>query len=130
MSRIIAHGVDLVEIARIARSIDEHGEQFIRRCFTDSERDYAQSARPPRDVQRFAARFAAKEAVMKALGTGWSNGIAWTDIEVVLKSSGAPEIVLTGKAGQIARTMGIQKMLISLSHTDTNATASVIAVGD
>ena len=118
MSQIIGHGIDIVEIARIAKSIEAHGERFIERCFTVDEARYASSARSPRDMQRFAARFAAKEAAMKALGTGWSRGIAWTDIEVRVIESGAPELILSGRAGQIADDLGIQKTIVSLSHTD------------
>ena len=130
MSRVIAHGVDLVEVERIKRSLDEHGERFVMRCFTNAEADYCRSARPPRDIERFAARFAAKEAALKALGTGWADGIAWTDAEVVLAPSGAPSVRLVGKAEKLAQELGITEMLISLSHTSTNAMASVIAVGD
>lgn len=129
MSRVIAHGVDLVEIARIERSLAEHGERFVERCFTKAEADYCRSARSPRDVERFAARFAAKEAALKALGTGWANGIAWTDVEVVLDPSGAPSIRLSGKAQILAQEFGITDMLVSLSHTSVTALASVIAVG-
>ncbi len=130
MSRVIAHGVDLVEVARIERSLAEHGERFIERCFTNAEADYCRSARPPRDVERFAARFAAKEAALKALGTGWADGIAWTDVEVVLAPSGSPSIKLAGKAQKLAHELGITEMLISLSHTSSNAMASVIAIGE
>jgi len=130
MSRVIAHGVDLVEIARIERSLAEHGERFVERCFTKAEADYCRSVRPPRDVERFAARFAAKEAALKALGTGWADGIAWTDVEVVLAPSGAPSIRLAGKAQILAHELGITEMLVSLSHTSTSAMASVIAVGE
>lgn len=130
MSRIIAHGVDLVENARIRRSLEEHGTKFIERIYTPGEASYCQSARPPRDVERYAARFAAKEAAFKALGTGWSSGIAWTDVEVVLEASGAPEIKLTRRAAEIAKALGIVRLHVSLSHTSTHAMASVIAVGD
>lgn len=129
MSRVIAHGVDLVDVSRIRRSLEEHGERFIERCFTQAEGDYCRSARPPRDAERFAARFAAKEAALKALGTGWADGIAWTDVEVVLAPRGAPSIRLRGKALEIAGNHGIAELLVSLSHTPTQAMASVIAVG-
>lgn len=129
MSRVIAHGVDLVDVERIRRSLDEHGERFQSRCFTKAEADYCASARPPRDAERFAARFAAKEAALKTLGTGWADGIAWTDVEVVLAPSGAPSIRLGGKAKEIAERLGIAELLVSLSHTPTHAMASVIAVG-
>lgn len=129
MGRVIAHGVDLVEVERIKRSLDEHGQRFVERCFTKNEAEYCQSARTPRDVERFAARFAAKEAALKSLGTGWADGIAWTDVEVVLAPSGAPSVRLAGRAQELAQELGIAEMLISLSHTGTHAMASVIAVG-
>lgn len=129
MSRIIAHGVDLVENARIGRSLEEHGNRFIDRIFTPGEAAYCRDARPPRDVERYAARFAAKEAAFKALGTGWSSGIAWTDVEVVLEASGAPSVKLTRRAAEIAKALGIARLHVSLSHTSTHAIASVIAVG-
>lgn len=129
MSRVLAHGVDLVEVARIGRSIEEHGDHFINRCFTPKEIEYAKAARPPRDIERFAARFAAKEAVLKALGTGWSGGIAWTDVEVVKMASGDCGVSLSGKARQVADDLGISVFHLSMSHTGTNAMASVIACG-
>ena len=129
MSRVITHGVDLVDVSRIRRSIEQHADRFVERCFTQAEADYCRSARPPRDVERFAARFAAKEAALKALGTGWTDGIAWTDVEVVLAPSGAPSIRLSGKALEVAGSLGVAELLVSLSHTPTHAMASVIAVG-
>lgn len=130
MPRVIAHGVDLVEIARIQRSVQEHGERFIQRIFTPAEAVYCRNARPPRDIERFAARFAAKEAVFKALGTGWAGGIAWTDVEVVILPSGRPLIELTAGARKAAESLGISAILVSLSHTSTHAMASAIAVGE
>ncbi len=127
MSRVIAHGVDFVEIARLAEMIQQHEDRFLERCFTPEERAYAEN-RKRRD-EHLAARFAAKEAVLKALGTGWRSGIAWTDVEVVLEPSGAPRIVLSGVAAETASKMGIAEMLVSLSHAGGFAMASVIAVG-
>lgn len=127
MSRVIAHGVDLVEIARIEKSIANHGERFIERCFTKLEADYARSAKTPRDIERLAARFAAKEAVLKALGTGWADGIAWTDVEVRKAPSGQPTVEISGKAKAIADGLGIKEFHLSLSHTGVHAIASVIA---
>ncbi|MFM9994389.1 MAG: holo-ACP synthase [Phycisphaerales bacterium] len=124
----IAHGIDLVEVARIARMLAEHGESFLDRCFTPGERRYAhESAR--RD-EHLAARFAAKEATLKALGTGWRSGIAWTDVEVISEASGAPTLVLHGRAAEIARERGISGWLVSLSHTEHHAAASVIALAE
>ena len=129
MSRVIAHGIDLVDVARIKQSITEHGQRFIDRCFTQQEADYAQSAKEPRNYERFAARFAAKEAVLKALGTGWANGIAWTDVEIRRQPSGAPTVYLSGKAAEIAEELGIAQLHLSMTHTSTQAMASVIACG-
>ena len=129
MSRVIAHGVDLVEIMRIEKSIADHGERFIERCFTKAEADYARSARKPRDIERFAARFAAKEAVLKTLGTGWADGIAWTDVEIRRAPTGQPFVVITGKAKLVADDLGISTFHLSLSHTGNHAIASVIACG-
>jgi len=124
--QVLVHGIDLVEVARIGRMVSEHGESFLTRCFTQRELSYA-GERKRRD-EHLAARFAAKEAVLKALGTGWSNGIAWTDVEVVLLPSGQPTVNLAGRAGEIAMSQGIGRWLISLSHTETFAVASAIGV--
>lgn len=124
----LAHGVDLVAVARIAAMLREHEGAFLTRCFTAAERDYA-VANQRRTAEHLAARFAAKEAVMKALGTGLSEGIAWTDIEVTRAPSGEPGLRLAGRAAEIARERGIAAWLISLSHTEDAAIASVIALG-
>lgn len=124
----IAHGIDIVEVARIARMLEEHDERFRERCFTAGERAYAEAGGELRG-QRYAARFAAKEAVLKALGTGWQYGIAWTDVEVVASAEGAPGVVLHGVALERARERGIEGWLLSLSHTREHAMASAIALG-
>lgn len=126
--RILGHGVDLVVVARLARSIDEQGERFLARVFTDGERACA-DALPRRRLERLAARFAAKEAALKALGTGWRSGIAWTDIEVVSEASGAPSLRVSGRASEIAAERGVTAWLVSLSHTSEHALASVLALG-
>lgn len=125
--RIIGHGIDLTSTQRIARMVAEHGEQFLTRVFSERELAYA-LGRKRRD-EHLAARFAAKEAVLKALGTGWSGGIGWTDVEVTLQPSGAPGVQLHGKALEIASSMGVTSWLLSLTHTDDMAMASAIAVG-
>jgi len=125
--RPIGHGIDLVPTTRIARMLDKHGETFRLRCFTAGERDYCE-ANPRRRVEHYAARFAAKEAVLKALGTGWSRGITWQDVAVTRDASGQPGVALTGQAGDIAAELGIDRWLVSLSHVDAYALASVIAV--
>ena len=126
---IIGHGIDLVEIDRIERMRADHGPTFLDRCFTAGEQAYAESA-PRVRAERYAARFAAKEAILKAFGTGLREGIAWTDMDVVRNDLGAPSIVLTGEAADFAATLGITSWRISISHTAELAMASVIAVGD
>jgi len=125
---IIGHGVDIVEIARIAAMLQDHGERFLDRCFTLAERDYAESA-PKQREQRYAVRFAAKEAALKALGTGWRNGISWRDIGVVNEPSGRPVLNITGRCADLASQMSISSWQVSLSHTGSMAIASVIAYG-
>jgi len=124
---IVGHGVDIVEVARIARSLEKHEESFLNKCFTDQE--VADSGSSSRRVEHLAVRFAAKEAALKAIGTGWSRGIGWTDVEVVRLDSGKPELRVTGRAKEIADGLGIDRWFVSLSHTEINAIASVIAEG-
>ena len=124
---IIGHGIDAVEIARIGRLLDRQGERFRARCFTADERAYADSSR--RFVEHYAARFAAKEAVMKALGTGWARGVGWTEIEVVREDSGRPGVRLYGAAARLAAGAGVGRWWLSLTHTEGMAVASAIAEG-
>lgn len=121
---IVGHGIDIVKVSRIAGMLHEHGERFLDRCFTWDERAY--SLRGKRAAEHLAARFAAKEAVLKALGTGWRHGIAWTDVEVVLDASGKPGVRLFNVAAETARELGIVLWSLSLSHTDDLAVASAI----
>ena len=123
---IIAHGIDLVSIARVQAMLDDHGDRFAQRCFTPAERDYADAGGMQRG-QRFAARFAAKEAVMKALGTGWAQGVAWQEIEVLRDGRGVPGVGLSGRAEDVSRERGISAWHLSLSHTADLAIASAIA---
>jgi holo-[acyl-carrier protein] synthase len=123
---VMGHGVDLADVARIDRMLQEHPERFTERVFTALERGYA-DAGGTRRAERYAARFAAKEAAMKALGTGWRSGIAWTDVEVVHGADGAPTLRVHGRLAEIAAERGVDAWLISLSHTDDLAMASVIA---
>ncbi len=122
---IIGTGVDIVETARIADLLGNHPERFLERCFTKGEQEDSKSNK--RNHEHLAARFAAKEAALKALGTGWSQGIGWTDIEVVKEESGKPTLNITGRALEIANELGIAKWHLSLSHISTHAIASVIA---
>lgn len=125
---IIGHGVDIVETARIKQMLGDHPERFLERCFTAGEQADSKSSR--RHLEHLAARFAAKEAVLKALGTGWSQGIGWTDIEIVRAESGKPSLSITGRAGEIAKELGITHWHLSMSHIASTAIASVIAEGE
>lgn len=126
--RIIGHGIDLTSVDRIARLLQEHPERFLTRCFTEVERSYAANRREA--PAHYAARFSAKEATLKALGTGLRFGIEWTDIEVQNDGLGQPILFVRGKAAEIAEKLGISQWLISLTHTAGLASASVIATGE
>ncbi|MDP7069926.1 MAG: holo-ACP synthase [Phycisphaerales bacterium] len=119
------HGIDLVEIDRIEALLESHGCRFLERVFTEDEQRYAERSTGLRS-ERYAARFAAKEAVFKALGCGWAGGTAWTDVGVRHAAGGAPTIVLSGHTAEIATARGISTWLVSLSHTNGLAMASVI----
>lgn len=125
---ILGHGIDIVEIARIDEMLRDHGERFIERCFTEAERAYCEESGIRRG-ERYAARFAAKEATFKALGTGWRSGIAWRDVGVVRDPSGQPRLVVTGRCAELAKDLRIQEWRISLSHAGAYAIASVLANG-
>ena len=124
---ILGHGIDIVETARIRKLVDEHGARFLDRVFTPAEQSYCARS-PKRYYEHLAGRFAAKEAVLKVLGTGWRGGIAWTDIEIVKEVSGQPRIVLSGECLRIATELGITSWHVSLSHIETHATASAIGM--
>lgn len=119
-------GTDIVEVARIAEAIERHGEPFLARLFTSDERSYCESRKPA--ARHYAARFAAKEAVSKALGTGIGAHAGWTDIEVIHDSHGAPKIRLDGAARDFARKQGVSEILVSLSHAHEYAVANAIAI--
>lgn len=123
---IIGHGIDLIEVARIAQMLERHGQRFLDRVFTPAEQAYAASSK--RQVEHLAARFAAKEAALKALGTGWRDGIAWTDVEIVVAPTGKPSLMLHHAAAEIAKDLGIRSWTISLTHTSSHAIASVLGV--
>jgi holo-[acyl-carrier protein] synthase len=120
---ICGSGVDLCEVSRIKDAIDRHGARFVERVFTPGEVAYAQSK--ANRFERFAARFAAKEAGMKALGTGWRRGVRWHDFEVANLPSGRPTLRLHGKAAEIANDMGVKNIALSLTHTAEQALAIV-----
>jgi holo-[acyl-carrier protein] synthase len=121
---IIAHGVDMVECDRLSQSIQRHGEAFVQRVFTEAEVAYCRGRR--REIEHFAGRFAAKEAVLKVLGTGWRNGIRWTDVEVINEPSGRPRVRLHGRCREISDQLGLAEILISISHVSSHAIASAI----
>lgn len=124
---IVGHGVDIIDTDRVQRMIESHGEHFLSRVFTAGERQYA-AANTKRLAEHLAGRFAAKEAILKALGTGWSGGIAWTDAEVVREPSGRPTVQLHGRCAELAEELGITQWWLSISHIRTHAVASAIAV--
>ena len=121
---IVGTGIDIAEVPRIRHSIERFGERFLRRIYTAGEIRYCDSR--ANRVERYAARFAAKEAAMKALGTGWSHGVRWRDCEVVRMPGGRPTIAFHGKAGEIAARMGVKNAALSISHTSEQAIAQVI----
>jgi holo-[acyl-carrier protein] synthase len=121
---IVGTGVDIVETSRIEEALDRHGERFARRLYTPREIEYCERFR--NRAERYAARFAAKEAAFKALGTGWREGVRWLDVEVTHLPSGKPELLLTGRAEQLARDLGVAHMALSISHSDRYVVAQVI----
>jgi len=122
--RVLIHGVDIVEVERIDRMVREHGDRFLDRCFTDMEKVYCLAKVHP--APHLAARFAAKEAVLKAIGTGLSGGAQWTDIGVDHDQSGRPLVELTGVVSETAKTLGVVRWELSITHTRSVAMASVI----
>ena len=126
--RIVGVGVDLVEVARLERSITEHGDRFLERCFTASEREYAGDSR--RRIEHLAARFAAKEATLKALGTGLAMGIAWREMEVRRERGREPRMVLSGRCRAIAAARGGDRVLLSLTHDGDYAMAQAMLVSE
>ena len=125
---ILGIGTDITECLRIAQMIERHGELFITRVYTEHEIGYCSSRTAA--TQHYAGRWAAKEAVLKALGTGWRRGISWRDIEVRNAPSGAPSIVVRGGAREVFDQMGISRIHISISHARSHAVAYAIAEGD
>jgi holo-[acyl-carrier protein] synthase len=125
---IVGTGVDITETARIEQALQRHGERFSKRLYTPQEIAYCEQFK--NRAERFAARFAAKEAAFKALGTGWREGVRWLDAEVTHQPSGKPELVLTGRAAEIARALGVTRTAVSLSHSNHYAIAQVIFESD
>jgi holo-[acyl-carrier protein] synthase len=126
--RVFGIGIDVVEVERIASAIRRHGEPFLARLFTTAERDYCVSRKCPE--LHYAARFAAKEAASKALGTGIGGHAGWLDLEIVHDPVGAPKLALGGNAAAFAKAHGITEIQISLSHARAYAAANAIAIAD
>ena len=124
---IVSIGTDIVECLRIGRMIEQHGELFLSRVYTEREVRYCQARK--RAVEHFAGRWAAKEAILKCLGTGWQRGMSWTDMEIRNDPAGKPHVLMCGAAKDLAQSLRISDILISLSHCRAYATAYAIAVG-
>jgi holo-[acyl-carrier protein] synthase len=120
---VVGIGVDIVEVKRIERALAD-GHSMIQRVFTDQEIEYCQARR--NQYQHFAGRFAAKEAVLKALGTGWSQGIRWKDVEIVSSDGGRPLLQLHGRALEVLRESGSTRQLLTITHADAYAVAMVV----
>jgi holo-[acyl-carrier protein] synthase len=123
---ILGIGTDIIECPRIGKMVENHGELFLRRVYTEREIRYCQSRKHA--IEHFAGLWAAKEAIFKALGTGWSRGVTWTDIEVRQSDKGQARVLVCGMAKEEAIRRGIGDILISISHCRTYATAYAMAV--
>ena len=121
---IVGLGLDLAEVERIRAAIERHGRRFVERIYTPAEIAYAERKRNP--YERYAARFAAKEAGMKAIGTGWRRGVRWQDFEVQNLPSGRPTLRFHGVAAQVAESLGVRNVVLSLTHTDSQGIAIVV----
>src|SRR3954454_6247333 len=124
---ILGIGTDIIECPRIGKMIEQHGELFLRRVYTEREIRYCQGRKHA--IEHSAGRWAAKEAILKAIGTGWSRGICWTDLEVRNEPGGQPKVRMRGGAKDAAISRGIADILISISHCRTYATAYALALG-
>ncbi|MHC4976933.1 MAG: holo-ACP synthase [Planctomycetota bacterium] len=126
---LLAHGIDIVQVSRIASMRAEHGDRFETRCFTERELAHGRESRRAGLDEYLAGRFASKEAILKALGTGWSGGILWTDVEVVPVADGPPRVELYGEALGRAQRLGVTRWMLSITHSGGVAVASAIALG-
>jgi len=125
--QIVGIGTDIVECLRIGRMIEQHGELFLTRVYTEREIRYCQERK--RATEHFAGRWAAKEAILKCLGSGWRRGICWTDLEIRNERTGKPRVLMCGAAKDLAQTLRISDILISISHCRAYATAYALALG-
>jgi holo-[acyl-carrier protein] synthase len=121
---IVGTGIDITEVPRIAAAIERFGERFLDRVYTPKEIAYCRSKKNA--VERFAARFAAKEAAMKAIGTGLRQGVTWRDVEVGREPGGRPTIIFSGRAAEFAAKLGAKRVHLSLTHSEQTAIANVI----
>ena len=121
---IVGLGVDIAEVDRIEAAIRRHGEAFLKRVFTEAEIAYCERHR--NRFERYAGRFAAKEAAMKALGTGWRRGVRWVDIEVTRNSAGKPSLALSGRAKEVADSLHVKHISLSITHSGNTALAEII----
>jgi holo-[acyl-carrier protein] synthase len=121
---IVGTGVDICEVERVRAAIDRFGQRFLKRVFTQAEREYCESKR--NRIERYAARFAAKEAAMKAIGTGLRQGVSWQDFEVGRETGGRPTILIKGKGAEFAAKLGMKRASLSITHTESQAMAQVI----
>lgn len=126
--RFVAHGIDLIECDRIREMMGRYPDKFLGRILTDAERAYVEAKRDP--VPHVAGRFAAKEAILKVLGTGWRGQISWRDMDIANDRAGAPQVALSGECQRIAERLGITKILLSITHTPNYASASAIGVSE
>jgi len=126
MERIVGTGIDLVECKRIEQLAERYGQRFLARVFTPAERQYCLNRR--RKWEHLAGRFAAKEAVLKLLGIGWAGNVAWTDMEITNNEQGQPQVSLAGYTAQLADEKGINRILISITHTAGHALAQAIGI--
>ena len=124
---IVGTGIDIAEVPRIRQAIERFGDRFLHRIFTADEMRYCDSK--ANRMERYAARFAAKEAAMKALGTGWNHGVRWRDCEVTRRPGGRPTISFHGVAAEFAARLGVRNAALSISHTSEQAIAQVILEG-
>lgn len=124
---VLGIGTDIIECERIEQMLAKHGDVFLARVYTAREIEYCSHRKA--GTQHYAGRWAAKEAVLKSIGTGWAHGIHWTDVEVVNQQGGKPNIVLAGKAKEISEQLGIREIMISISHCRSHAVAFATALG-
>lgn len=125
---LLGIGIDVVEVSRIRSSMDEFGEKFLQRVFTEKEREYCQKQKVPE--LHFAARFAAKEAISKAFGTGIGKDVGWLDMEITRRSSGEPEVSLSGAAARCAEERCVSQVMVSLTHAKHYAAANAVVMAE